>query len=181
MALIRRWLSKFGILSKEERYLELIKQFEDSLLRPEEVPQMLAELWRRIDINLFSVLTTRDLMSVRMFIRHDNIRMLLLTLSDITSMASNESMSLTENVARTEFMKFRKINVDEYFSDANGYSVNIFDSVKNLKEQIIYHSDVMELLNTSYYSRSFSRIYHDIIIVTKTLLKCIEEKSMEAK
>lgn len=160
--------------SKQEFYLTLLDQFDDTVKR-EDFPIMLVELWKRIDINDLTNLSAREMMSIDFDLRHENITMLIEKINEANTLVNVEDADTLQHIARYDFIKFIRVNMDEYLSDARGYAVELKPSLQKLKDGLIYHGMILETKTDGHYRRCLSRIYYDVLSLTKVLVEQMEK------
>ncbi|BEG72448.1 hypothetical protein [Pseudomonas phage PA1C] len=176
---LRRWLRVFQPVSKKQLYSALLDQFEDEGVRRDNYPIMLAELWNRIDVKDFGEISPRDMMAVNMELRHTNVTYLIEQMNVINTMVSTGDQAALEQISKNEFTQFSRVNLDEYFADARGYSVDIVDSLEKLKTYLDKHAMILETQTASFYRRVLGRVYHDILVLTQTLVDTMKEETMK--
>ena len=176
---LRRWFCVFKTLSKKEHYTALLEQFEDDGANRLDYPLMLAELWNRIDVKAFDSITPRDMMAINMNLRHTNITYLLDQLNSINTLISIGDQNTREHIGKNEFTQFERVNLDEYFADNHGFTVEVIPSLEKLKHYLDKHALILETQTSSFYRRILGRVYHDILVLTQTLVDNMKDDKMK--
>ena len=156
-------------------YLKQLEQFSDIESRIEVMGEMTIELWRRMDPVVLSNQNPRTMMAVNFFCRHPNITMLIESYRHMTWAIAAGDEDAIKRVTESEFSKPIPMNLDTYFSDAQGYMVGVEEKIRELREVIVAHGELLDQLESRKYRRLLSRMYYDTYMLTQALVETIEE------
>lgn len=169
-----QWLQGYTRSSRKQMYIEQIDHMEDGDMRPEEFPVMLKEFWRTAYLPDFVNLDIRQLMGVRMQIRHASISALIDSLHEVNDLVAHENDDALMRIAKNEFLNGQNIYLDAYFVDALKQGVDVKQSIVRLQGLVMAHCGLLEGVSESHYQRLLNRLYYDILTVTRSLAEQIE-------
>ncbi|AEH03622.1 hypothetical protein AVT69_gp197 [Pseudomonas phage PhiPA3] len=171
---LRQWWRGLSATPKQ-KYTRWLEEINEIPTLSEELPDALVELWRRIDVDAISRQNPRVMMSAFFELRHANIQELIQTLHQVNDHVASGSASKIEYLSKNDFIKHREMSLDNYFVDAENYAVDIKEHLSQLKDLLITHGQILEIKEESFYRRMLGRLYFDVLALTETLVKHMQE------
>lgn len=173
---IERLLLKWVRATPKQTYLKLLSQFEKHDATINQIPLMLVEFWRKVDVNDFADGPSfRDMMYVNFRARHKTISDLYGLLIRATANIAQDDTDALNEISVNEFATYHEMTLDDYFAGVNGGSVNYFNGVSELKRLMLAHGEVIENLTNGYHCRVLNRMYNDILTVTVTIIENMKD------
>lgn len=174
IAKIKQYLRERSFKFKQDRYTELLKEFDHPHVGLEHYPEMLVGFWQQFDVGTLKNISQRDWMYITMTIRHNNIAELIYAVQDFTNMIAQDDYRNIELASKERFNVAKMIDLDEYLSGLNGEILNPVQAIQALKDNICRHGEIIETVQSKAYARFLHRFYQDLLALSHVLIKNIK-------
>lgn len=173
---IERLLNRWFKSSPKDTYLKWLEQFDTTDATITTLPMMLVEFWNRVDLAHFTNGPTyKDMMNVKIHVRHSTIAQLESILMLATGAIAQDDEPAIHEISVNQFATFETMSMDDYFAGLTGGSIPYYTGVSRLKEAMARHGEVIEHNTSSYHCRMLNRMYNDILSVTVTMIQQMKD------
>lgn len=168
------------LVTQLERYELQLQNIDLVVSRYKQYLVDIKEYWRLFDMDLLDKLTTRDLMGHADELRHIRFTQLSQLLLDANDAIAHQQDSRLEYILRTQLSsRLHKVDLGEYFLDANGAPVGVRESFEQVRQLLQAQCGILENLDDDYSPRIMLHVYYDILRLSELMLDVIHAKGVE--
>lgn len=171
---IKAFFKQVSIIDKKKSLHDLLDYGDESILRFETIPTVVFDFIRKVNPNLISGYSVRQLMEMRIEVGHKCFGTLLSSIVELNTLLAHQDIDSVVGLVKERFNHTHQIYLDDYFVQSDNYAVELSTVLPELFRQLEIQRTLFEQQENSLYARLLSRVYVDVHTLLVRLTEDLE-------
>lgn len=153
-------------------FMEQIELMDNGIVnnRLEDTYNLILEFWQDFEVSNLTNLSVRNLIGIKLELKHKNIVSLMNNLEMINNLIQVKDYSELARVGNLIHNANYHVTLNGYFTDNEGYSKNVKDSLNQMKRILNHQKELLSEVDNLNRLWPVSQVYLDLLQLTTYLL-----------